>query len=162
MVVPPDASDWILQLVWLFVLALPVATVAWTVTHEEVFREPREYCQRRSRDGRTLAGRKFFYLFTCEYCFSHYVTLFFLFVTRYRLLFDDWRGYLLSFFSVVAMANVYMSAFGRLRQEVKAESLEAKKKEKVLERTERQVEKEKQEEEEKERQQRQAGVPVGR
>ena len=32
------------QVVWLFVLALPVASIAWTVTHEEIFREPREYC----------------------------------------------------------------------------------------------------------------------
>lgn len=32
------------QLVWLFVLAIPIASVAWTVTHEEVFAEPRHYC----------------------------------------------------------------------------------------------------------------------
>ena len=47
---PSAGSDWVLQLFWLFILALPVACVAWTVTHEEVFREPREYCERRSRD----------------------------------------------------------------------------------------------------------------
>jgi hypothetical protein len=33
----------------------------------------------------------------------------------------------------VAIANVYMSSFGRLRQEVKSEKLEAKKKERDLE-----------------------------
>src|SRR3954470_12951310 len=121
------------QAFWLFILAIPVACVAWTVTHEEIFREPREYCAERAENGRTLAERKFFYLFTCEYCFSHYVTIFFLFVTRYRLLLDDWRGYLISFFAVVAIANVYMSSFGRLRQEVKSEKLEAQKKEKELE-----------------------------
>ena len=130
----PDSSQWILQLVWLFVLAIPIACVAWTVTHEEIFREPREYCVRRSQEGKRLIERKFFYLFTCEYCFSHYVTIFFLFLTRYTLLLDDWRGYLLAFFALVAVANVYMSAFGRLRQEVKSEKLEAKRKEKVLER----------------------------
>jgi hypothetical protein len=133
---PPDSSQLWRQIVWLVVLAVPIACVAWTVTHEEVFREPREYCARRSRDGRSLAGRKFFYLFTCEYCFSHYVTLAFLLVTRFRLLFDDWRGYLVAFFALVAVANVYMSSFGRLRQEVKAEGLEAKAKEKILERVE--------------------------
>ncbi len=117
--------------------AIPVACIAWTVTHEEVFREPREYCQRRSRDCRRWYERKFFYLFTCEYCFSHYVTIFFLFVTRYRLLLDDWRGYLVAFFALVAVANVYMSAFGRLRQEVKSEKLEAKRKEVVLERVQK-------------------------
>lgn len=133
---PPPSSEWALQLVWLFTLALPVACVAWTVTHEEVFREPREYCVKRSQDAKSLAARKFFYLFTCEYCFSHWVTFFFLFLTRYKLLLDDWRGYILSAFAVVAVANLYMSSFGRLRQEVKSEKLEAKTKEKVLERVE--------------------------
>jgi hypothetical protein len=61
------------------------------------------------------------------------VTIFFLILTRYRLLLDDWRGYLISFFALVAVANIYMSSFGRLRQEVKSEKLEAKTKEKVLE-----------------------------
>ncbi|HET9225996.1 MAG TPA: hypothetical protein VFR31_04975 [Thermoanaerobaculia bacterium] len=131
---PPLGSEWLLQLIWLFTLALPVACVAWTVTHEEVFREPREYCLRRSRESKSLLARKFFYLFTCEYCFSHWVTIFFLFLTRYRLLLDDWRGYILSGFAVVAVANLYISSFARLRQEVKSEKLDAKTKEEVLER----------------------------
>lgn len=131
---PPIGSDWVLQLFWLFTLALPVACVAWTVTHEEVFREPREYCERKSRECKSLLARKFFYLFTCEYCFSHWVTFFFLWLTGYKLLLDDWRGYILSAFAVVAIANLYMSSFARLRQEVKSEKLDAKTKEKVLER----------------------------
>lgn len=129
---PPGSSQWILQIVWLFVLAVPVACVAWTVTHEEIFREPRDYCAERSQHARSLAVRKFFYLFTCEYCFSHYVTVFFLILTRYRLLLDDWRGYLVSFFALVAVANVYMSAFGRLRQEMKSQKLDATIKEETL------------------------------
>jgi hypothetical protein len=130
---PPDSSQWLFQIVWLLVLAVPVACVAWTVTHEEVFREPRDYCAARSRNARGLVQRKFFYLFTCEYCFSHYVAAFFLVLTHFRLLLDDWRGYLISFFALVAIANVYISSFGRLRQEVKSEKLEAETKEKVLE-----------------------------
>ena len=141
---PPDSGQPWLQVLWLFLLAVPIACVAWTVTHEEIFREPREYCLERSRSCRTLLARKFFYLFTCEYCFSHYVTLFFLFLTRYHLLLDDWRGYVIAFFALVAVANAYMSAFGRLRQEVKSEGLEAKRKAIVLEK----VEKEHQEERE--------------
>jgi hypothetical protein len=133
---PPDSSQPWLQIVWLLILAVPIACVAWTVTHEEVFREPREYCAERSQSAPRLLARKFFYLFTCEYCFSHYVTVFFLIVTRYHLLLDDWRGYLLAFFALVAVANVYMSSFGRLRQEVKSEKLEAKTKEKILEKVE--------------------------
>ncbi len=114
------------QLLWLFLLAIPIACIAWTVTHEEIFREPREYCVKRSQESEKLYQRKFYYLFTCEYCFSHYVTAFFLIVTKYKLLFDDWRGYLISFFALVFLANVYMSLFALLRQNLKVEKLEAK------------------------------------
>jgi hypothetical protein len=115
-----------IQLAWLFLLAIPIACVAWTVTHEEVFREPREYCVARSRNGKTILERKIFYLFTCEYCFSHYVTVFFLFLTRYHLLMADWRGYLIGGFALVWIANVYMSLFGFLRQGISREKTEIK------------------------------------
>ena len=103
---------------WLFMLAVPIACIAWTVTHEEVFREPREYCIGRSKTGKTIVERKFFYLFACEYCFSHYVTILFLFLTGYKLLIDDWRGYMISGFSLVFVANIYMSLFGLIRQDI--------------------------------------------
>jgi len=70
--------------------------------------------------------RKFFYLFTCEYCFSHYISLIFLVITQYKLLYDDWRGYLLAFFALVWVANWNMSLFGYLRQNLKVEKIEAK------------------------------------
>ena len=114
------------KLIWLFILAVPVACIAWTVTHEEIFREPREYCVRKSRECKKLFERKFFYLFTCEYCFSHYVTAFFLIVTKYKLLFDDRRSCLISFFALVFSANVYISLFAYLRQSLKVEKIEAK------------------------------------
>ena len=120
-----------LQIVTLFVLAIPVACVAWTVTHEEVFREPREFCVRKSAACRRWYERKFFYLFTCEYCFSHYVAAFFLLVTRYKLLYEDWRGYLLSLFALVWVANQYMSLYNRLRLDIKSEKIETKIKEKI-------------------------------
>lgn len=112
------------QVVWLLLLAMPVACIAWTITHEEVFREPREYCERKSQNCRSLLKRKFFYLFTCEYCFSHYVSAFFIAITGYKLLFADWRGYLISWFAVVWIANQYMSIFGRLRLDIKRERVE--------------------------------------
>ena len=71
-------------LLMLLVLAMPVACIAWTVTHEDIFKEPREYCARRSHEARGLFARKFFYLFTCEYCFSHWVTLGVLIATGFR------------------------------------------------------------------------------
>src|SRR5579883_775615 len=112
------------QMVTLFVLAIPIAAIAWTVTHEEVFREPREFCSERSKRCRRWYARKFFYLFTCEYCFSHYVTLFFLAITRYHLLYADWRGYLIAWFSLVFISNLYMGAFGIVKLGVKKERVE--------------------------------------
>jgi hypothetical protein len=113
-----------LQITWLFLLAMPIACVSWTVTHEEIFKEPRDYCGEKCKNGKTLLERKFFYLFTCEYCFSHYVTLFFLFLTEYKLLLDDWRGYVISGFALVWLANTYMSIFAFLRQYIKKEKTE--------------------------------------
>lgn len=108
----------------LLLLALPVACIAWTVTHEEIFREPREFCLQKSKECRKLYERKFFYLFTCEYCFSHYVALFLLLVTGFKMVFEDSRGYLISFFALVWIANFYMTIFGILRQMLKVEKLE--------------------------------------
>ena len=115
------------QVVALFVLAIPIACIAWTVTHEEIFREPREFCQRCSREAPSLLRRKFFYLFTCEYCFSHYVTALMLIITRYKLLYPDWRGYLVSLFALVWVANIYMTIYAHYKVEVKVERYEAKK-----------------------------------
>jgi hypothetical protein len=109
------------QILLLFLYAIPVACVSWTVTHEEVFREPREWFTERSKSGSSLVSRKFFYLFTCEYCFSHYVTLAMLVMTRFTMVFSDWRGYVISGFSLVWIANLYMSLFGRLRLAISSE-----------------------------------------
>ena len=113
------------QLLTLVMLAVPIACIAWTVTHEEVFREAREYFTRRSKRARHVLVRKLFYLFTCEYCFSHWVTMGCLAITGFRMLYDDWRGVGVAGFSLVWVANVYMSLFGRLRVEIKHEKGQA-------------------------------------
>jgi hypothetical protein len=117
-----------IQLAWLLILALPVASIAWTVTHEEVFREPREWCEDRSRSARHFALRKFFYLFTCEYCFSHYVAALVLVITGFTMLYPagDWRGYMVAWFGLVWVANVYINIYARLRLEIKRERVEIK------------------------------------
>ena len=120
---PPNQYNLGGQIFWLLILAIPIACVARTVVYEEIFREPREWCVNKSKTCRSFFERKFYYLFTCEYCFSHYVTAFFLFITRYKLLFDDWRGYLVAGFSLVWLANVYMSFFGRLRLEIREDRM---------------------------------------
>jgi hypothetical protein len=123
------------QVLYLFILALPVASIAWTITHEEVLREFRDFCLAESKMCRRIYERKFFYLFTCEYCFSHYVTAAFLIITRFKLLFSDWRGYLIAGFSLVWVANVYMGIFGRIRLDLRKERVEITAKEAALEQT---------------------------
>ncbi len=121
-----DLTHIYIQILWLFILAIPVACISWTVTHEEVFREPREYCAEKSKKARSLAARKFFYLFTCEYCFSHYIAALFVFITGYKLLINDWMGYIVAGFSLVWIANVYMTLFGFIRQGIVREKTEIK------------------------------------
>lgn len=108
------------------ILSLVVACIAWTITQEEVFREPREHCKKLSLTCRLVAYRKFFYLFTCEYCFSHYVAAIVIAFTRYNLLYVGWRGYVVALFALVWISNVYMSAFRLLRLTIKLVGSKAK------------------------------------
>lgn len=121
------------QIFWLIILSMVVASIAWTVTQEEIFREWHEVCVEKSQKCKTLVQRKFFYVFTCEYCFSHWVTLLILILTQFRLLIDDWRGYLLAFFVLPWIANQWMSIYRRLRVGIKYENLQAKAVEEKLE-----------------------------
>jgi hypothetical protein len=82
---------------------------------------------RRSRASRNWLVRKIFYVVTCEYCFSHWVSLAFLAVTRFHLVYTGWLGYVVAGFSLVWVANLYMSFFGRLRLEIREERLEVEK-----------------------------------
>lgn len=110
----------------LAILAAVVACISWTVTQEEVFREPRDHCKRLSITCRLLAHRKFFYLFTCEYCFSHYVAALAVLVSGYRLLSADGFGAVVAWLSLVWLANIYMSLFRLLRVGIKALGNKAK------------------------------------
>ena len=99
---------------------------------EEIFSEARAWCEDRSQKCLTLFERKFFHLFSCEYCFSHYVTIAFLILTRFKLLIDDWRGYLISFFALVFVANAYLNLYSRLRVDITQAKVETKKMEKEV------------------------------
>ncbi len=120
------------QFAKLLLLALPVACASWTVTHEEVFREPREFCKRMSQECKALPQRKFFYLFTCEYCVSHYVAALALLLFRFSMLYTGWRGDVVAWFAVVWIANVYMSVFNLLRLDIKEENVKIAVEETVL------------------------------
>jgi len=128
------------QVAYLFLLALPIACIDWTITHEELFKEPRDYCEQKSKSGKTILLRKFYYVFTCEYCFSHYVTLAFLILTGYHLLYADWRGYIIGGFALVWIANFYMSLFGFVRVGMKKEKVGADIEELKLEEVKKKVE----------------------
>ena len=119
------------QLAWLLMLGAPVACVAWTVTHEDIFADARRFCVARSRHGRSWFERKFFYLFTCEYCFSHYIAAGGILLTDLRLLVPGWRGAVLAWLATVWVANVYMSLFARLRLDIKRERVEITQEEQV-------------------------------
>jgi hypothetical protein len=121
------------QIAWLLVLPIPIACIAWTVTHEEIFKEPREFCKKQSLEGKRIYRRKFFYVFTCEYCFSHYVTILMVCLTNYKLLIMDWRGYLLAGFALVWIANIYMSLYAFLKIDIKKEGIIAANEEKKIE-----------------------------
>lgn len=123
------------QVATLFLLAIPIASIAWAITHEEIFREPREYFVKKSQKAKAIWERKFFYILTCEYCFSHYVVIFFLIITNYTLLYTDWKGYLIAGFALVWISNFYMSLFALLRQNIKVERMEANLKEQELKET---------------------------
>jgi hypothetical protein len=121
------------QIFWLVILSMIVASIAWTVTQEEIFREWREFCNDRKEKCDTTLKQKFYYVFTCEYCFSHWVTFLILILTGFQLLIDDWRGYILAFFAIPWLANQWMSIYRRLRVGIKHENLLAKEVEEKLE-----------------------------
>jgi len=110
------------QLFWIVILSLVVASISWTVTQEKIFEEPREFLKKKSETAKNMLIRKFCYVWTCEYCFSHWVALVVILIAEFKLLFDDWRGYLISFFVLPWVANFWMSLYRSLRVDIKHEN----------------------------------------
>jgi hypothetical protein len=129
---PSEANATMNPIVLLLLIALPVASITWTLTHEELLREPREWCLRKSQTCRNLLQRKLYYVFTCEYCLSHYVAAVFLLMTRYQLAYSGWLGYVMAEFALVWVANIYMGLFGWLRLDIKHERVEIEAEEKAV------------------------------
>jgi hypothetical protein len=113
--------DYVAQIGFAMILAIPVACVVWTFTQEEVFREAREglkrYC---AEHRRPWCWRKLAYLPTCPYCLSQYVGAVFVALFHFHMLADDWRGYVVSLFSLVMIANVYITIYNLLRVSLRA------------------------------------------
>ena len=51
------------QIFWLILLSIVVASVAWTVTQEEIFSEPREYCADKSENCENYFYSANFFMF---------------------------------------------------------------------------------------------------
>ncbi len=107
----------------LFYYAAVVAVLVRSITKEEITREPRRWLSDFAHDRRhNRVLRKLAYMPTCEFCCSFWVTLILLAgVFQFGLIFDDWRGYFVSIFTVMAVANVYMSLFDYLRVDLRKE-----------------------------------------
>jgi hypothetical protein len=125
--------DLLTQIVALLILAIPVAWASWTVTHEDIFHELRDYCSERSEHCQRLAVRKFFYVFTCEYCFSHWVALVMQLIFQLQLIYVDWRGYFVGYVALVWLANIYMNLYHRVRVGLRKQRAIANKTEKQVE-----------------------------
>jgi len=110
-------------------VGIPVACIAWTVTHEEVFREPRQYCQKNAPRHARYCG-EILLLIHLRILLYHYVAAGVLIIARFKLLYVDWRGYLFAFFALVWIANQYMSIYNRLRLDIKHEQVEIKRRSK--------------------------------
>jgi len=46
-------------------------------------------------------------------------------LTRYYLLLEGWRGYVIAFFALTAVSNIYLSLYSRLRVDIKVDRLDA-------------------------------------
>ena len=120
------------QIIKLLIIALPIACVSWTWTHEELFKEAREFLKSLADEKHSFLRRKFMYVLFCEYCFSFYVTATFLIITRFQLLYSGWRGYLIAELALVWIANLYMNIHFALRIDIRKKGAEAKVEERSL------------------------------
>lgn len=82
-----------MDLLNLIILGMAVGSVSITLTRTYVFRTPRNWLRRQ--------GEWFDKLATCPYCVSHYVAVFFLVVTGYRVSVPG-PSLLVTLFAVVA------------------------------------------------------------
>ena len=104
------------QIAFALILSIPVACITWTVTQEELFAELRRDLTRyQSRHSGSWWRSHLAYAPTCPYCFSHYVAALVIALLHFKMLADDWRGYFVSLFVLVLIANVYITLYHLLR-----------------------------------------------
>ena len=94
-------------------IALPVASIAWTVTKEEIFRELRDGADKWGKaPGRfAFLRRKVAYLVTCYYCFGHWVAIPFVYFFDLKWMTEQWFGYVAAWFALAWIAQFWLTAF---------------------------------------------------
>lgn len=108
------------QIAFALILGIPAACLTWTVTQEEIFAGVRRtLAGYRSRHNASWWSRQIAYVPTCPYCFSHYVAGLLIALLNFKMLADDWRGYLISLFTLVFIANVYITVYHMFRAELR-------------------------------------------
>lgn len=107
------------QVIWLVLLGMPVACVSWTWTHEAINQELRDFLVKKSERSHALLTRKMCYALTCDYCFSHYVTILVLLLTGFKMLSESFTGYIVAWLSIVWVANLYLTMMAILRTRLK-------------------------------------------
>lgn len=105
-------------MITILLYAIPIACISWTITQEEIFKEFKNWCKH-NQICNNLLGRKLFYLPTCEYCFSHWVSFIFVIVFNIRFLKTSIWGGLIAVFTLVAITNVYISIYLLIRKLIK-------------------------------------------
>jgi len=98
----------------LVLLAIPAAFAAWTIVQEEIFRDFREWAKTHSNDHRFWV-RKLAYLPTCYYCTGTWTSAAFLLLNPVRFVSEGPQGYLIAWFTIAAVSQVYLTAFNMLR-----------------------------------------------
>ena len=105
----------------LLCLSIAVAVAARTVTKEEVFVEFRNWCHSRCKDNKlSLPMRKICYLFTCQYCFSHWVAGLLVLTTGWTCFLPKPFGWVIGWLSLVGIANIYLVGYEAATLGVKA------------------------------------------
>lgn len=102
------------ELQTLALLAIPAAFMAWTIVCEEIFRDLRDLCEKRSDHPNPII-RKLCYLPTCYYCTGTWTAFFVLVLHPVRFVSDGPQGLLLAWFTLVAIEQVYLNAFHLIR-----------------------------------------------
>ena len=105
-------------------LAVPVAPCSWTIAQTEIFRRFRELVGRWAKRKPESTPRALLaYLPTCYYCTSHYVGEAFMVLAflggasteTLKLGYPSAWGYIISSFTLIGVANVYLTGFNILR-----------------------------------------------